>query len=410
MINVSVKSLGKITSLALLVFSLFGDYLYSVVGVPIAASRYMIYHVSFLLFLLIVAYQLLYTKETVLVRIAHWQLPIIAFMIYVLSSSFLRTDIVSLQYYFRAFNIGYAMFCGSIFFFDINIITKKIYKYVFVLLTLHTLLSLYQSLFVARADNVGGIFGVIFGASNTCSHTFIELVTILFFCGYLYQEVKGIWFYMALIMCSVVAAVAEIKIYYFALVIYFIIYMILSKQHIRIILMLFALIFVGYIGLKVFIYYYPGFADFFSVEGVQAYLDAGYGGKTFAVTRTNGYSFIYENLFNKNVLKVIFGNGFAANQADLVNEYNVNFFMYSRLFYYGGIVGSVLYYILPVKAFLGLFKKDRNIVETISALTGLLMILFSFYSSEVGALETSAFYYFMLSLRFHKEWQGELND
>lgn len=386
--------------IAMIVMSFIADFLSSMLGFP-EATRYIIYVLAYLTMASVLFRMVTFeTAKRTIIHLPRWAIPIILFQGYIIFTAFVHRDIYAAEYFFRQYLVGYAAFAGTILFLDAEVIRKNIYKFIFSLLVLHTILSVIEYFKMGDADNVGGLFGTYFGYSNTCLHAFLLLCTIVFISGFLKNKIKIHMFFAVILLAMVTAAIAELKIYYFELVLAFFVYMLLSKQFFKSLVLAVVLGVILVVGYFVFIRIYPGFAVFFSKEGVQAYLDSGYAGKTFNVTRTNGYSFIYEYMFNKSKLMTIFGHGFISDETALVTEYNVHYFTYAKLFYYGGIVGTIIYYLLPLHAFLKIFKKDADHFAVISALTGAAIIIFSRYSSECSNAVGGLMYYILLSLGY----------
>lgn len=395
-----VNKFGKISVIAMIVMTFISDFLSSMMGFP-ESIRYVIYVLSYIITLCVVLSIVTYeAKGKIILHLPKWLIPIIIFQGYIVFTAFLHRDIYSAEYFFRQYMVGYSAFAGTILFLDADVIRKNIYKFLFALLVLHMLLSVVEYFKMHEADSVGGLFGTYFGYSNTCLHAYLLLCTIVFVSGYLTKKIKSGIFFAVILMAMLTAAVAELKIYYFELVLVFLVYMLLSKQFFKSLVLAILLGVILVLGYMVFLKIYPGFTNFFSKEGVQEYLDSGYAGKTFNVTRTNGYSFIYENMFFRSKLMCLFGHGFTSDEANMVTEYNVHYFTYSKLFYYGGIIGSLMYYMLPIHAFIKLMKRKMEDTVLISALTGAAIIIFSRYSSECSNAVGGVMYYTLLALGY----------
>ena len=204
-------------------------------------------------------------------------------------------------------------------------------------------------------------------------------------------------FILGVIACLVCATVAEVKFFLFEIFVLVMLYAFFTKNIRKAIKVLFFITVLIFIGIKIIVAINPYFADFFSLEGINNYIDASKNsGGTIYIGRTNGYKVISILLF-QNIFEVAFGKGFGSEISDLANALHSAWFSYASLYIAGGIIGTVLIFMFLASLFVkGSQKVDSVIGKTVVCLVVMSIITF-FYDAQMLSPYTSPLYFFIFA-------------
>ena len=263
-------------------------------------------------------------------------------------------------------------------------------------LLFHTVLTIIQRFRVDSVDKVGGIFGTIGGVAITGNHSYILICTIILMAMFLEKKISHWYILGGLVLCLVSATFAEIKIYYFELLVFVFFYSYWNKNMKSIIWIFLSLVLI-YLGMYIFSVFNPSFTKLLSPEGLLDYLINAYGNPDYYIGRTNGFSLISASVFNNRIIDILAGNGFYGLEWANAVMMHVQWFSYSSLFYAGGAIGITLIILFFVIVIVKARKKMEFFHGKCALIMGALSIILLFYGNEVLFAGSSPFIFFMLA-------------
>lgn len=289
-----------------------------------------------------------------------------------------------------------------------------IYFFINALMIFYEYLTFHPVGIWTRGDYLNGFFGMSVGGN-----TFVN-VSLLVVVSYLLSSwSKGIvstkLFAISLVISLMISALIELKAFFLEFIILYIWYLVKKKKRkkeIQInILIIVLVILISYIGLQIMYKEYPWFRDTMSFSGmVSSVLDKGGYTSSGDLNRFTGVFTIANTIFNKDIVKILFGIGAGNASAFTVNGSSTKFFqIYENthynwfsgtfMFAQSGVVGLVLY----LYSFLYLLRKKKQ--ETVFKLNSQIMCIMTLFLIFYGeALKTDAGYlvYFAIASGFVK--------
>lgn len=219
-------------------------------------------------------------------------------------------------------------------------------------------------------DNIGGMFGIMAGC-NAPLNVYLCFVCAWGISGYLCNTVKSSSLVLTVLVSLIIAAVAELKIFYLEFVFLFFftfVYVRFSKKAFFTALLVVA---IAAIGLYAFSIINPeNFEILIDVDSLLEYSDlqsAGYG-----VSRSHPFSQLTEQFFGSDTAKCLYGMGFgSASQSSipfftsdfyyLYGGINYHYLITAMLFLQVGYVGFGLYVIPFILLVLALIIKRKSL-------------------------------------------------
>ena len=253
-------------------------------------------------------------------------------------------------------------------------------------------------------DNRNGFFGA--GKMNSWTNILLCVISIYYISQYMNRLTSMRSMMINILLCLYVAILAELKMYFFELVIIVMILVLLSRPSWR----TFAICLAGGLVLSAMITVFIAFWEdgyMFTAEGLQYYLDPE---RSFGYSaqgdwgRIGGIAKATEKFFSQNLNLFGMGVGYCGFDTPFYYRYELlhyNWFSYISIFLEQGWIGIVGYIAFFVISILTLYKKKKateNVaarpIYDISLVMSALGILLLFYNSTVTGYP--AFFLFLL--------------
>lgn len=274
---------------------------------------------------------------------------------------------------------------------------KIIFKVLFYVQIVNFVLALYQYFVLGyKQDFLGGIFGYGNGAGV---NTFNILLLAYYFNAYIAKKESGFKVLFVTLTVLIISALAEEKmtfVFYFVVVVATVL---INKSSARKFTITVASLtcFAG--GFALFYAVFPRAAEtFFNFEKFIGYSKKIGGG--FNIPRLGAFSFISENIFNGDPIKILFGCGlgncdtssFSIFQSAFFNEYghyNYRWFVHQWVFLECGLFGFIAYLSIFVTALVCVIKsrsrcdEGAKLFNNTGIITGLYCIAVIWYNGTL---------------------------
>lgn len=318
----------------------------------------------------------------------------------------INNSIVDFIYQLRLMGRFYIVLVAALYCWNINDF-KKLFKFLDYVFIVHFILSIYQLYIqnIAKRDAIGGIFGVQYGYGNGASHILIIIVLIITLFNYFNKKEDIKFTAIKIIMIGFLAVSIEIKSFIFEAILILLVMLLNNKKlQIRTII----LIIVAFFAISWAASYYLNTFNFDigNIDGITLYIESGYGYNRDGIGRTDGFARVWDECFDHDVIKLIFGYGFgAAGTAFTKNNfgnYNLEHFTYAKIFYDLGVIGLILYYapfFLALYYSIKLLRKKINI-GIIALLASVFSIYWTFYSNILESDVGGYLSYIILAIAF----------
>lgn len=225
----------------------------------------------------------------------------------------------------------YCFFFGCVMFLEKKDITRIIDIFA-VLLGINALFCTYQYFVQGyRMDYNGGLFGVALGC-NANMNLFITQLTIVATLMYQYKK-KKFWYSAYIIGLSLyIAALSELKMFFFELPIILLVAFLLSKPNKRTIGILLTSFFGVFIMAKFFLYLYPSWKGIFQLDNLLDYsIKVSYGSSEGALNRIIGVQYVYNNYLNTIPTKLL---GLGMGATDYSSYFMSDFYSQHTILHY----------------------------------------------------------------------------
>lgn len=287
-----------------------------------------------------------------------------------------------------------------------------------VIFWINLVLALYQHFVLGyRQDYLGGVFGTEVGCNGYLNIFMIIVIAKSLLC-YLSKEEKFTDFAMKFLSSVIIAALAELKVFFVEIILIFALAILLTRRtnrKIRIIL----LIVVGIIvGVQIITVLFPNFSGWFSVSSILDNLTdkRGYNGKG-SVNRLTAIPIVMKK-FLPSLGKKLFGLGlgncdYAAYSFLQTPFYRANgglryqWFSSSMLVLETGIVGLVMYILFFARIYVAVSKREKtgNADPKLCQLAKIMVVMAFLMLIYNSSLRTEAAFmmYFVLALPFVRD-------
>lgn len=260
-------------------------------------------------------------------------------------------------------------------------------------------------------DYVGGLFGIEIGANSEMNLFVVQM----FVCGmamYVFSQCS--WKFLAAIVAMglYIAAISELKVVFLELPMVFCVLLLCAGWRRKCAPMLLGGVVAIYLAGMLFLIFYPGWSDFFSLSTIQNYVgDMGYAGEG-TLNRTTAVPYVLENILTSPV-QWLFGYGLG--NADASSFYTSEIFRIhgaTRYQYFSiahflaenGVVGTLAYLSFFISVFIksmGFKRTDPSHVVwyVIGAMSSILVFFHAFYSLALR-IDIAYIYMFWLAVPF----------
>jgi hypothetical protein len=247
---------------------------------------------------------------------------------------------------------------------------EKIFDIMCKFQVLNVILTLYQYFELGKKqDFLGGIFGYSSGC-NAYTNIYLALILIYILSKYIYKKVK-IWPVLALIFSSlIIAAMAEIKIFFIEFVIIVLMAILLSRPSSKTLKITGFSVIGLLVGLYAFSQMFPGaYQDLININKMIEYNTTVIWG--YNISRWGAFKEINEIFFHNNIFLNLFGYGFGNCEYSSLDLFTSNFyrqygnyhyqwFAHQTWFLEGGYSGFGLFIIFFVLIFIwGVKNKNK---------------------------------------------------
>lgn len=264
-------------------------------------------------------------------------------------------------------------------------------------------------------DFIGGSFGVQQGG-NGYLNLLLVITLVIYVVEYLACKASLLKLVAILLLCCLVMAVAELKVFFLELPVIVLLAIPLSRVSWRSVLLLAVMVLGVVVGLSAIQFFFSGSGiDFFTSDAILTYMgDGGYTG-TGDLSRMNAVSRITNMFFLRDPLKLLFGMGlgncsyssFAALTSWFYNHFSyLHYVWFSDAYVYleTGLIGLVLYEAFFVLVFvISRLKRYRDpelrmAIDCVS-IVALMAMLLSVYNSSM-TVESGYLAYLVLAVPF----------
>lgn len=288
---------------------------------------------------------------------------------------------------------------------------EKIFKIFFYAQIINVIVTLYQYFALGiKQDYLGGIFGTNQGC-NGATNAFCIILLIYFGVSYINKKVSIYIFTVIALSTLIIAALAEIKIYYIEFALIIVLVILFSKPSFRV----FFVVGITIVGLliaidlmkKIFPLQYETLVDF---ELLKQYAEAK--GAGYNISRLNAFEDINRLFFHNNIFLKLFGYGLGACEMSSVSfliskfykmygHYNYRWFTHMMIYLQNGLIGIVLYINIFVQIFIHSIRKRKifnkiNMYGTFVSILSILVIINIWYNQAM-LTEVQYLIYFALS-------------
>ena len=254
-------------------------------------------------------------------------------------------------------------------------------------------------------DECNGLFGT--GAMNSWTNILLCVISVYYISRYMNRLIPLRSVAVNVILCLYVAILAELKFYFFELILIAVVILLLEKPSWR----TFILCAVGALALtgmvSVFIAFWED-GTIFTIEGIREYIDIGNRSYGYASVgdwgRIGGIMNVTKKFFRNDLNLFGMGLGYCGFDTPFYNRYgglHYNWFSYISIFLEQGWVGIIGYFAFFVCNTLTLRKKkktaktaDAKVVYDVSIIMSVLGIVLMIYNSTVTGYP--AFFLFLL--------------
>lgn len=289
---------------------------------------------------------------------------------------------------------------------------EKIFKIFFCAQIINVLATLYQYFALGiKQDYLGGIFGTSQGC-NGATNVFCIILLIYFGVSYINKNIPIYIFAVIGLTTLIIAALAEIKIYYMEFALIIVLVILFSKPSFR----TFFVVGITIVGLfiaidlmkKIFPLQYETLVNF---ELLKQYADAKGGG--YNISRLNAFGDINRLFFHNNIILKLFGYGLGGCEMSsfsflisdfykMYGHYNYRWFTHMMIYLQNGLVGIVLYINIFVQIFIHAIRKRKifnkiNIYGIFVSILSILVIINIWYNQAM-LTEVQYLIYFALSI------------
>ena len=254
-------------------------------------------------------------------------------------------------------------------------------------------------------DLMGGVFGSYVGV-NGILNIYMMLITILAFNRFFEKKISVLNFGLIVVENLLIAAFAELKIYYVDIALIFALVVILNKPSFKTVFIIMAAAVVAPMAISLFAKYNPYFADFFSLEKIlenYEYAYSSYGG----LSRGRAWKYIVDKFLTNNtklMLGIGFGNATFSEVSFLKSEfYNTykslrySFFAHSYKLLETGYLGAITYILFWIAPFLNVQVKASNESKNLARIFSLMCILLFVYNNSLMNSNTMFSVVFIIS-------------
>lgn len=300
----------------------------------------------------------------------------------------------------------------------------KIFKIFFFAQLINLLVTLYQYLVLGiNQDYLGGIFGIEQGC-NGATNIFCVILLTYFGVNYINKKMPIHLFAIIAISTLIIAALAEIKIYYIEFALIIVLVILFSKPSFR----TFFVVGITIAGLliaidlmkKIFPLQYETLVNF---ELLKQYADAKGGG--YNISRLNAFDDINRLFFHNNVFLKLFGYGLGGCEMSsfsflvskfykMYGHYNYRWFTHMMIYLQNGLIGIILYINIFVQIFIHSIRKRKmfnkiNIYGIFVSILSILVIINIWYNQAM-LTEVQYLIYFALSICLVQTKSNKYND
>ncbi len=302
---------------------------------------------------------------------------------------------------------------------------KFIYKILVIFCAINSLIILYQYFTYhpdasSRGDFLNGLFGKNERGGNTFVNVLMLVVLTYMISAWRNKQIASLWFFIAVCVCLLIAALIELKAFFFEVLVIYGWYLICykkSKKELLLNIILIALaVLVSVIGLSIMYREYPNFKGYMSIDGIKDQLFGnGYTGQG-DLNRFTGIFTIESKFFNHDFIKTMFGVGLGnASESSILGttlfydtyaNSNYKWFVATYMFTQTGVFGLILY--LSTFLFLFFKKKENDKYRMNTQIMCLLALLLVFYN-DTFLTDAGYLVYFALAGGFVKSKVSEEN-
>lgn len=263
-------------------------------------------------------------------------------------------------------------------------------------------------------DNLGGIFGIEKGA-NAYSNVFLCIICAFVIVKYLEKQIK-LWPMLFVVASALlIAALAELKIFFIEIVVIVVMGILLSNPSARTVKTI-SIIAVGFVAaMALFGSLFPAhLAILLSWALLSQYTTESIYG--YEISRLNAFPEINDIFFKDNLLRNLFGNGFGSGEEGTVffskySHYNYSWFTHQVTFLETGYVGIlftfsffVLIYIFAAKS--KKINPENRLYYSFAQIISALCVIWMMYDASLrGEVAFLIFFALAIPLVIRNDWQ-----
>lgn len=264
-------------------------------------------------------------------------------------------------------------------------------------------------------DFLGGLFGNGVEGGNGPLNALMIVVSTYVLVGFMNKQKKISEVVFIVGFSLIISAIAEIKIFFFELIIVFLLIVIFVKRNIKVMGLIVCMFVVGSLALGIYEKMYTTKSSFLSFKFIEEYAaNTTYGSAT-DINRLSAIEIIDERIFQndlkKRMIGVGLGNAEMASYSILTsklyetygNRIKYNWFSHAFAFVDGGYVGLVIYIMIFISILIKNIIKNnklKNDMIQVSLICTVLSIVFIFYNQTLRVESMGYCMFFIMSIPY----------
>ena len=293
----------------------------------------------------------------------------------------------------------------------------KLAKFLLAILPINTVVAFYQYLIMGLGDDyIGGIFGNTQGCNGE-SNIYLTVVSVIAIVFYVGNKIKLWHSVISILQACMIAAISELKIIYFTLIIILLIVLVYTFPNKRAIMVTLLCGVALVLGLVVFLMIYPGWIDMITDFGTfMKDTAAGTYGTSTTLGRTVAGPYVFQNILIEPRQRIFgiglgYGDRYLSMESSFFARYeSLSFYLFAYMIVIieVGLTGFIIYCLIFVSIIYESFRIKKKI-KTDNAIYCCISFIASIFTFQQFMYDQSIFWdaafiiYFCLSLPFIME-------
>lgn len=300
----------------------------------------------------------------------------------------------------------------------------KIFELLKKILVINLFVCLFENFIMGiDFDFLGGLFGNGVEGGNGPLNALMIVVSTYVLIGFVNKQkrISEVLFIVGLSL--IVSAIAELKIFFFELIIVFLLIVIFVKRNMKFMVLIVCMFVVGSFALGIYEKMYPTKSSFLSLNFIEEYAaNTTYGSDT-DINRLSAIKIIDERIFKNNLKKRMIGVGLGNAEMSSYpiltsklyenygNRIKYNWFSHAFAFVNGGYIGLTIYIMIFISILIKNVIKNhklKNDMIQVSLICTALSIVFIFYNQTLRVESMGYCMFFIMSIPYIFDKKNEI--